>query len=157
MARFQLVSAYINLAGSRDNVVFRGGSEAITYPEALVLQALHGGEEHVYEMTVVGSTDRDMADEYDRLQNTYGDVVKAVFPKIGNAASLPLGDDGLPTQEEVDAAQKAAADAREAIRAKATANTAKKAKAKADAAVAALDTEPAPAPDAVPSLADLPE
>lgn len=145
MSDFQLVSAFVNLAGDRDNVVVKGATEAITFPEALVLRAIHGGDEHVYDLVVVGSVQRSMAEEYERLQNIYGSIVQKVFPKIGNMATLPTGDEALPTQEEVDAAKKAAADAREAVRAKAP----KKKKA-ADA--------DADAPDApLPSLADLPE
>lgn len=153
MAKIQLVSAYINLAGSRDNVVFRGGNEAITFAEALVLRAIHGGEEHVHTLIEVGRVDRSVSDEFERLQNIYGEIVAKVFPKIGATASLPAADDQLPTQEQVDVAQAAAAEAMEAARTR----VAKKAE---KAEKAAADVTPAVAPStdaAVPSLDDLPQ
>jgi hypothetical protein len=145
MPKFQLVSAYINLAGDRHNVVHKSKFEPITYPEAMVLTAIHGGEEHVYDMVVQGEVERSAAEEYSRLQSTYGEIVEKVFPKVGNAPMLPEADAQLPTQEEVDASAKASADAAANIRAKrATKTTASKTAAK-----------PEPLPD-LPDLADLP-
>ena len=147
MPDFQTVSAYFNLSGSRDNVVFRGDSEALTYPETLVLAAIHGGQEHVHTVIVQGTVERSMAEEHERLSLLYGDIVGKVFPMIGNMAPLPTGDPSLPTQEEVDASAAAATAAATKIRTKRAAATA----APAQAAPAAVD-----APDALPSLDDLP-
>lgn len=106
--KFQLLSAFINLHGSRDNVVFRGPDEPITYPEALVLQAIHGGSEHVHTLVEVGSVERQPGEEYDRLMSIYGATVAAMFPGAAGRASLPHRDDSLPTQDEVEAARAAA-------------------------------------------------
>lgn len=118
MAKIQLVSAYINLSGSRDNVVFRSGPEALTYPETLILSALHGGAEHVHTLVQIGFVERDEAEEITRLRLTYGAAVDAVFPAQGGRTMIPLGDDGLPDQEEVDAAEAASTKAAAAVRAK---------------------------------------
>jgi len=139
--KIQLVTAYINLSGSPDNVVAKGQDTQMTFPESLVLAALHGGAENVHTVVSVGFVERTIAEEMTRLSLMYGDVVGKVFPTVGNSAMMQLADDTLPTQEEIDAGRAAAAEATAKIRSRAP---------KAAAT--------APAPDAaVPSLADLPD
>lgn len=139
MAKIQLVSAYVNLSGSRDNVVFRDGSEAFTYPETLVLSALHGGPEHVHTLIQTGFVEREEAEEVVRLKSIYGAVVDAVFPSQAGRTMIPLGDEGLPDQEEVDAAEAAATKAAAAVRAKR--DSAPKAKTKAETKPAEVDAD----------------
>jgi hypothetical protein len=109
MSKFQLLSAFVNLAGDRDNVVHRIASEPITYPEMIVLRTIHGGEDHVHGLVDVGTVERPDAVERERLSLIYGKVVTDVFP--GAILSLPAGDTSIPTQDEVAAADTASKDA----------------------------------------------
>ncbi|GKT32075.1 hypothetical protein ADUPG1_006326 [Aduncisulcus paluster] len=142
MAKFQLVSCTVNLAGDRNNAVFRGQHNPVTFPEALVLQAVHGGQEHVHTMVDVGTVERDTHEELERLTVKYGAIVRELFPAVGGRASLPQGDDNLPTLDDVKAANEAAAEAMSKSKSKGKSG---KAKPKADADA-----------DAVPDLNDLP-
>lgn len=118
MALFQLLGCEINVGGDRDNTVVRDQFDPVTYPEYLVLQALHGGADHVHDAVVVGEADIDPAAERDRLALKYGaDLAMGLFP--GALAMLPLGDASLPTLAEVQAGKKAATEARATVRAKA--------------------------------------
>jgi len=147
VAKIQLVSAYINLSGSNENVVFRGGAEAITFPESLVLAAIHGGAENVHDVVVQGFTDRSIAEEHRRLTEIYGDVVSKVFPTVGGTAMMQLTDDQLPTQEEVEAGAAAQAEATAKVR---KARTAKATPTPTPAAAAPVNED-------MPSLDDMPQ
>lgn len=111
MAKYQLLSAYINLAGDRNDVAVRGVDNPITYPESLVLQAVHGGQEHVHTLIEVGEVEREPAEEMTRLTLAYGSIAAKVFPSLNGRATLPERDDALPTEAQVAAAQAAAATA----------------------------------------------
>lgn len=149
MPQFQKIAAYINLGGKRDHVSVRGIDNPITYPELLVLRALHGGPDHVHSEVDLGVTeDRTFEDEMRRLTETYGKVVAQVFPTVGGMIQLPLADEAIPTADEVEAADAAAEAARAATRAKKD-----KAKTKAKPAVKTVETAET---DAVPDLSDLP-
>lgn len=146
LKKFQLLSCFVHLAGERGNVAHRGVDNPVTYAEALLLRAIHGGEEHVHTLIDVGVKEASMQDELMRLEEKYGaKLVKAAFPAIAGQASLPLADEQAPTTEEVAAAKQASEEAMAA--AKATRGT-KKAK-------AAKPADPDAA--AVPSLDDLPK
>lgn len=114
MPKFQLISGYINVAGSRDNVVFRGGSKPMTYPEVSILRAIHGGQQHVHTLVDEGEIEIDEQELRAQLNTTYGHkLVSQVLPvQLG----LPAGDTSIPTREEVSAADKAAAEARAQVR-----------------------------------------
>lgn len=140
MADFQLLSATINIGASRDHTVVRGPDDPITYPEMLILQAVHGGIEHVHSVVSVGKADREMSAERERLTQTYGIAfVQSVFPGI--TTPLPLSDDTIPTIEEHNAVLKAVGEVRTKVRAS---------KAKATSV-----PEPAPVPAAAPAVPDL--
>lgn len=116
MAQFQLIACGINIGGDRDTVIWRSRHvEPLTYPEYLVMQVLHGGNEHVHHAMSCGTVERDQADERTRLTERYGEIVNEVFPGTG---ALPLGNDHLPTEEEVAAGEQAASKARSAVRSK---------------------------------------
>jgi len=115
LANFQLLAVEINTGGDRDNTVVRDRFDPVTYPEYIVLQALHGGPDHVHGAVVVGHTARDGAAEKERLSLKYGgDLVANLFP--GAMAMLPEGDVSIPTLEEVEAGDKAAKEARKIVR-----------------------------------------
>jgi len=141
--KIQLVTAYVNLSGSPDNVVFKGGDEPVTFPETLVLTALHGGEGNVHTVVVQGSVERSIAEEHARLTLIYGDAVGKVFPTVGGSAMMQLSDDALPTQAELDAGAAAATEA--------------KAKMRGSKTKAATPTIVADETPALPGLSDLPD
>jgi len=86
----QLLSCHIAVAGDDHNVVVRDHDTAVTYPELLVLRALHGGES-VRHVADAGDVERDPADERERLANIYGrEIVNHVFP--GEHTQLPVED-----------------------------------------------------------------
>lgn len=107
MPKIQLISCRINIGGDRNNVVVRGPDRPVTFPEALVLQALHGGSDHVHSLVDVGSEERDISEEFERLVLTYGGIVRSLFPSPGGRPSIPLGDENIPTLEAVTAARQA--------------------------------------------------
>lgn len=89
----QLLSCEIVLGGDDKNTVVRGPSAPVTYPEMLVIAAIHG-KEHVRDIRYVGEDDRENAEERDRLARIYGEqVVARVFP--GDHVPLPEGDPRL--------------------------------------------------------------
>lgn len=116
MPKFQLIGCKINIAGDRNTTIVRDRFDPVTYPEYLVLQAVHGGEEHVYDAVVVGERETN-DDERERLVGLYGrELTLAVFP--GAMRVLPLGDDTIPTLEEIEEVRAAAQKARDTVRAK---------------------------------------
>ncbi len=149
LKKFQLLSCFVNLAGERGNVVHRGVDNPVTYAEALLLRAVHGGEEHVHTLIDVGSKEASVQDEILRLEEKYGrELVKTAFPAVAGQESLPLVDETAPTAEEVKAAKEAS---EEALAVAKASRGKKKAPAK---------TKPADEPTdaaAVPSLDDLPK
>jgi hypothetical protein len=116
--KIQLIACYVDLGGDRNNVAFRGPDNPVTFPEALVLQAIHGGADHVHTLVDVGAVERDMAEEFERLASTYGELVHRLFPSAAGRPALPLGDDTIPTLDAVEAADAAAAAALEAAKSK---------------------------------------
>lgn len=116
MPKFQLISAFVMIGGDQNNQVHRGPDQPLTLPEIYVLRSIHGGEDKVHELVVVGEVERSMAEERDRLIEKYGsNRVTALFPV---ALPLPAGDEGLPTADEVAAGEKAKAEAVAKVRAK---------------------------------------
>ena len=113
MAKIQLISCVVNLGGDRNNTVVRDAFEPVTFPEVLILQAIHGGEEHVHSLVDVGSVERDPSEEMARLAAKYGGVVNDAFPSVAGRPSLPAGDDTIPSKEAVDEAEAARAAALE--------------------------------------------
>lgn len=149
MAKLQLLTGYINLAGSRDNVVFRDITNPLTFPETIVLAAIHGGAEHVHGLVQCGEVERDNAEEMERLTRRYGKFAQDAFPVIAGKVALPEGDASIPTQEEVAAVEAAKVKARENFRAPA----AKAAKAPEKPKAAPVASEQ----DTLPSLDELPQ
>ena len=83
----QLLSCHLAVAGDDRNIVHRDYDTAVTYPELLVLRALHGSES-VREVADFGDVERDPAEERQRLINIYGrQIVDHVFP--GEHTQLP--------------------------------------------------------------------
>lgn len=86
----QLLSCYVAVAGDDQNIVVREYDTAVTYPELLVLKALHGGE-NVRRVADAGDVERDPHDERERLSSLYGkQIVDHVFP--GEHTALPEVD-----------------------------------------------------------------
>lgn len=145
MSKFQLLTGYINLGGSRDNVVYKGPDDPMTYPEALILQAIHGGTEHVHTLVEIGTVEREPADEYSRLEAKYGKIVGVMFPGALGVKAMPTHSPDIPTVEDVRAAEEAAA------RAVAERKAGKKSK----TAKPATEGSAGPASDQVPLVPDL--
>ena len=86
----QLLSCHIAVAGDDHNVVVRGHDTAVTYPELLVIKALHGSE-NVRHIEDYGDVERDPDEERARLREIYGEpIVRQVFP--GEHQALPEFD-----------------------------------------------------------------
>jgi hypothetical protein len=80
----QLLSCHIAIAGDDNSIVVRDIDNPVTYPEMLVLKALHGGE-HVRHVEDVGEVERDNETERARLNEIYGlDIVRQCFPGVGD-------------------------------------------------------------------------
>lgn len=144
MSEFQLLTGYVNLGGERNNVAYRGPDNPITYPESLLLQVIHGGQEHVHTLVEIGTVERSNDEEFMRLSEKYGGVAKAAFPPVGGRVSLPARDDALPTAEAVAAAKAASEEAMAAVMAGAPVE-------------ATPEPAPAPAPAPAPTPAPTPE
>lgn len=108
MPKMQMLAAFVNLGGDRDNVVHRDQFNPISFPEALVLQVVHGGPDHVHTLIEVSRVDVNPAEERERLRLLYGKIVDETFPAVGGTAGLPLMNESLPTLEDVRAADEAA-------------------------------------------------
>lgn len=143
MPKFQLLTGFVNLGGSRDNVAFRGEDNPMTLAESIVLAAIHGGPEHVHSLVSIGEDERSHADELARLSQKYGKVAAELFPVLAGQPALPERDDNLPTPEEVAAGEEA--------------KKAAIAKARTKKAPASTSAPAAASTAAVPSLADLPK
>lgn len=145
-SKFQLLTGFVNLNGDRGNTVFRGIDDPMTYPEMLALRVLHGGDEHVHNIVEVGTVDRAPMEEFQRLSVKYGQhLIANMFPGVGNTRVIPARDDSIPTREDVEAANAAAAEALAARK-----NGSRKSKPKAATETPA--PTPAPDPDTVPDL-----
>ena len=95
----QLLSCHIAVAGDDHNIVVREHDTAVTYPELLVLQALHGSE-NIRHLNDVGDVDRETEEERQRLMNLYGgEIVRQVFPVAHQ--DLPEMDRRLRRQRDV--------------------------------------------------------
>jgi len=117
VSKFQLLGAVIDIGSDRDNTVVRDKFDPITYPELLILRAIHGGEEHVHSVVAVGYAERENKHEIERLSIKYGErLVRGLFP--GALTMLPLEDPAFPTEEEVVEGEHAAKQARSRVRAK---------------------------------------
>lgn len=128
---FQLVTALVNLGSRNETIVPL--DPPVTYPEYLVLRAIHGSGA-VTDPVDVGDLEEDRSDEEERrrLAVRFGDeVVKELFP--GALAKLPERGD-LPTLDEVKAVREATEKAKAEARAKAK-------KVKKTAAPAAIDDQ----------------
>jgi len=137
MAQFQKLICSIALQGSNESVVVRSLGEEITYPELLVIKALHGGGA-VMDVLETGYTeDREHEDERKRLMALYGDrVVQEVFG-LGLVQPLPVKGEFM-TLEEYQAQQAEYA----AIRARRAAERAEKKAGPSGKAQKAIRAEP---------------
>ena len=100
MPKYQLLSCRIALSGDLGNVVVRGASRPITYPELIVLNVLHG-ESSISSILECGETEDTHRDvEFRRLADTYGDeIMKMLFP--GHAINLPERNDRYPRDKSL--------------------------------------------------------
>ena len=86
----QLLSCHIAVAGDDANIVVRDYDTAVTYPELLLLKALHGSE-NVRHIADAGDVERGNDEERSRLRELYGEtILKQVFP--GDFTELPEHD-----------------------------------------------------------------
>lgn len=103
MADFQLLAARIQLAGSKDSVVYRGAHNPLSYPEILLMQFLHG-DDAVDGVEEVGTLSMSNADLLHHLQMTYPlAAVDRVFP--GARPNLPVRSDEFKKSRAVLMAQ----------------------------------------------------
>jgi hypothetical protein len=145
MPKMQMLAAFVNLGGDRDNVVYRGPDNPISLPEMFVLRAVHGGDDHVHGVAIVSVQNVDQTAEHERLTRLYGRIVNDIFPNLAGRPNMPLEDDSLPTLDDVLAANAAAAEVLAQRRAAADAST-----------TPAPALPPAPAPEPIPAPAPTP-
>lgn len=94
MADFQLLTARIQIAGSKDSVVYRGAHNPLSYPEILLMQYMHG-DDAVDEVEEVGTLSMPNSDLLHHLRLTYPlDAVERCFP--GARPNLPSRSDEFP-------------------------------------------------------------
>jgi hypothetical protein len=94
MAQFQLLRCSVALGGDTDNIVVRGRTNPILFPELMVIQFLHG-EDAVTDVHVVGTCEMSQDEALMRLRVIYQkEVVEKVFP--GNRPRLPTADRSVP-------------------------------------------------------------
>ena len=97
----QLLSCHVCIGGDDDNIVVKDHDTAVTFPELLILKALHG-DESVRSITDLGDVERDPEEERQRLLNLYGaEIVRQVFPVAHQ--ELPEMDKRLRRQAAVPA------------------------------------------------------
>jgi hypothetical protein len=90
MPTFQLIECMVALGGDEQQIVHRGGLFAVTYPELIVLQFVHG-DEAVTDAYEQGTVERENADELARLRAIYSKkVCQDIFP--GANPRLPPAD-----------------------------------------------------------------
>lgn len=78
--KMHMVSAHIELAGSRNSVTVRHADRPLSYPELEVLRVMHGPMS-VQNVVVVSTIETTPAFEKDRLSAIYGEeLVNDVFP-----------------------------------------------------------------------------
>jgi hypothetical protein len=110
MADFQLLSCRIQLAGSKDSVVYRGAHNPLSYPEILIMQFMHG-DDAVTEIAEVGSLNMSNLDLLHHLQLTYPkEAVQQCFP--GARPNLTARSDEFPKARAVLLAAQDARDAK---------------------------------------------
>lgn len=94
MADFQLLTARIMIAGSKDSVVYRGTHNPLSYPEILLMQYMHG-DDAVSEVEEVGTLSMPNNDLLHHLRLTYPlTAVDRCFP--GARPNLPVRSDEFP-------------------------------------------------------------
>lgn len=99
----QIVTCFVVPAGDEKLMVERGPDRPVSYPEALLLAAIHG-KENVRDIRLLHDEDRDNDEERTRLALIYGDEkVQAVFGAAHQP--LPEGDARLVTKAKRDAAR----------------------------------------------------
>lgn len=76
----QMLSCHVCVGGDDDNIVVKDHDGAVTFPELLILKALHG-DESVRNIVDKGDVERESDEERQRLVGLYGaEIVKQVFP-----------------------------------------------------------------------------
>lgn len=97
----QMLSCAIAVAGDDHSIVRREHDTAVTFPELLILKALHGSES-VRDIADAGVVSRDPDDERQRLRSLYGaQIVMQVFP--GEHTALPEFDPRMRRKQEQEA------------------------------------------------------
>jgi len=87
----------LNLAGQGFTINVIDKHDPISWPEAQVLMALHGGE-NLFELRPCGVSEADPRREKDRLLAKYDRVVEAVFP--GYSPRMELLMPGEPDNQQ---------------------------------------------------------
>jgi hypothetical protein len=97
----QMLSCAIAVGGDDHSIVRREYDTAVTFPELLILKALHGSES-VRDIADAGDVSRDPADERERLRSLYGNaIVMQVFP--GEHTALPEFDQRMRRKQQAEA------------------------------------------------------
>jgi hypothetical protein len=82
------VTAKIALGGEATQVLYRGPDRPVSWPEVLVLQALHG-ESNVFDADFLMSQPSNIQEEKNRLLGLYGkDIVDQCYPGSRPAMEL---------------------------------------------------------------------
>lgn len=105
MSEISLCTCTVALNGDIRNVVARGASRPVTWPEVEVLMHIHGNDA-VNDIEVVDKDDTTIAEEFDRLTMRYGkDVTNMLFPGKRPAMVL-VAPDSIPRAKGTTGAKK---------------------------------------------------
>ncbi len=108
MSKMDICTCKITLGGDGRQVVFRGPTNPITYPEVNLRMYMHG-DRYVEDIKVIKTVETTNQAELENLRVKYGDSARAAFP--GQRPRLPLeAPDDIPrepveTLEDVFAAE----------------------------------------------------
>jgi hypothetical protein len=94
------VTAFINLGGDAQNVMYRGADRPVSWPEVIVLQFLHG-EDSVYNCEFVSSEPTTPQREKQRLTAIYGaEHVNNLYPGARPLMEMDFPGDKAPAGQQ---------------------------------------------------------
>lgn len=93
MSEISICTCNVRLSGDIRNVVHRGVSRPVTWPEVEVLMHIHGTDA-VHDIEVVDKGDTTIQEEFERLTMRYGvKVTRELFPGKRPAMQLKAPSD----------------------------------------------------------------
>lgn len=96
MSKMDICTCKITLNGDSRQVIYRGPTNPMTYPEVNLMMFLHG-DRYVTDIKVIKTVETDNQSELHNLRVKYGDATHEAFP--GQRPRLPLeAPDDIPRE-----------------------------------------------------------